>query len=103
MSEAFILIVQLATTLGARAIAELDGCWEHVVDDNWHIAINGHREPAKCSTGEDVPPFACYVQWNGWPAGLITPAGGTIAAGEAANEDTLIDALKAAIAKAEAA
>ena len=38
-----------------------------------------------------------YVEYNGFPAGLLTPMGdGCIAAGEAANEDTFIAALRRA-------
>ena len=44
-----------------------------------------------------LPAFFVRVKWNGWPAGVITPAGGTIAAGELANEDTLVEALKEAL------
>ena len=40
---------------------------------------------------------AAVVKWNGWPAGIITAAGGTIAAAELANEDTLVEALKEAL------
>ena len=44
-----------------------------------------------------LPAFFVRVKWNDWPAGIITAAGGTIAAGELANEDTLVEALKEAL------
>jgi len=36
-----------------------------------------------------VPPFNCYVEFNGWPAGVFNPFGGIIAAGELANRPRL--------------
>lgn len=94
--EVFFEIMNLAEARGVRRINELPGCWELALDKQWWIALNGHREPVKCSRGADVPPFACYVEFNGWPAGLVSPGpeGGVLAAGQAANEDALIEALR---------
>ncbi len=58
-------------------------------DEGWYVAVNGHRHEVEVR-GSKVPPFTAYVQWNGWPAGLLTPMQGTIAAGEAANGETLV-------------
>ena len=44
-----------------------------------------------------LPALFVRVKWNGWPAGIITAAGGTIAAGELAKEESLIEALKKAL------
>ena len=97
---AFALIAELAEALGVTAIGKLAGCWERDLDAHWFIAVNGHSAPTPCSKGADVPPFTCYVEWNGWPAALVTPAGGEIVAGSAANEDALIEALRDAITEA---
>lgn len=99
-SEAFALIADLAAKNGAAPLRQFEACWEHQVDETWKLFINGHREPKKTSHGLDVPAFHCLVEFNGWPAGLIHPYGGEIAAGSAANEDTLIQALRAAGAEA---
>jgi len=96
MSEVFVRIAELALALGVRGIGNLPGCWEHDVDGVWWIAMNGRATAAKCSRGPEVAPFTAYVEFNGWPAGLVTPGGGVIAAGEAANERALIEALVAA-------
>lgn len=56
--------------------------------------MNGHKTPMRCSHGIEVPPFSVYVQFNGWPAGILDAGGGVLAAGEAANEKNFIDALK---------
>lgn len=100
VSEAFIAIMNLGEALGVREIAKLDGCWEHRVDDQWFIVVNGHSEPTKCSTGAGVPPFSAYIEFNGWPAGIIHPHAGVIAAGTEANEDAFIDAVNAATRRA---
>lgn len=98
--EPFGFIGKLAAVLGVRDINQLPGCWEHAIDEHWWIAINGHREMAQTSKGDDVAPFHCWVEFNGWPAGYFDVIGGTLAAGEAANENAFIAALKAAITKA---
>lgn len=96
IKEAFFEIVKLAERLGLSGLNKFPGCWEHQVDGQWWIALNAHKEPMTCSMGAEVPPFHAYVQFNGWPAGVIDPRGGIIAAGKVANEDTFIEALKAA-------
>ena len=91
-------IAELANTLGVEKINEFEGAWLHQLDDNWTIAVNGHSKKIKCdpegTMGADIPPYSAAVWWNGWLAGLISPGGGTIAAGELANEDTFIEALE---------
>ena len=87
----------LADEILSEAAAPLNkrvGCWELRVDEQWEIAMNGHNSPIQCSHGCEVPPFAVYVQFNGWPAGVIGPSGGWIAAGEVANEDAFIAAVR---------
>lgn len=96
ITEAFAEIVKLAERRGVARINDLPGCWEPEIGGEWKIALNGHREPAKSSSGAEVPPFSAYIEYNGWPAGVIDPSGGIIAAGECANEDAFIAALRAA-------
>jgi hypothetical protein len=107
ISEAFNAVVDLALSLGVRSIKDLPACWEHQVDEYWFIAINGHNAPKfarQTASGEtEVPPFHCYIEFNGFPAGLITPYDGIIAAGSVANEDAFIAALKCATDKARGA
>lgn len=99
--EAFCRVAELCEALGEHPISKYPGCWEHTVDERWKIAVNGHKEPKKCSLS-DVPvePFNCYVTFNGWPAFIFNPYGGAGAAGEAANENTFIEALIAATERA---
>ena len=98
VSEAFSEIVELGIALGVKDIAKTPGCWEHRVDEHWWFALNPHSEPTTCSKSAGVPlkPFCVYVEFNGLPAGVLNPKGGTIAAGRLANEDALIEALKTA-------
>jgi hypothetical protein len=99
--EAFAKIAALGCALGVRDINKLPGCWEHQVDKQWWISLNGHKETIKNSDDFDVPPFHAAIKYNGWPAGLISPAGGVIAAGSRANENTFIAALEAATEQAK--
>lgn len=107
ISEAFALICDLGMKDGIKPLNQHEGCWTRKVGKQWWFAVNGldRDMPARSETGASangepfmVKPFHCYVEFNGWPAGEITPYGGIIAAGEAANEDTFIAALKAEIA-----
>lgn len=95
--EVYAKMADLGGALGVVNINQLDGCWEHQVDDKWRIAWNGHREPVKNSAGHEVPGYHIYVEYNGWPAGLIHPYGGILAAGEGANEKTFLAAIDKAL------
>ena len=95
ISEAFVAVAELGFALGLRDIAKLDGCWEYQIDERWWIALNAHDQPVACSTGAEVEPFSIYVEFNGWPAGIFSAQGGVIAAGEAANEEAFLAALRA--------
>lgn len=104
MSEKFIepmaLIAEMAARLGVNGINELPGCWEHTFEqggNEWFLALNGHREAVECSQGASVDPFHAYVQCNGWPAGVMNPFDGIMAAGAAVNEDVFVEALQAEI------
>lgn len=48
-----------------------------------------------CTEGVTVEPFHCYIEFNGWPAGVVAPWGGVIAAGDVANEAAFLAAVKA--------
>ena len=92
IAKAFVAVSEMAYRLGARKINQLPGCWEKQIDERWWVALNPHREPIKCSHGVEVQPFDCYVEYNGFPAGSFNAAGGFLAAGEAANEQSFIEA-----------
>lgn len=96
ISEAFASVLGLAVKLGVTRINEREGCWEHAIDGTWWIAINGHKTPTKCSRGPEVPFGHCYVEYNGFPAGVFSMRSGIIAAGAAANEATFIAAVQRA-------
>jgi hypothetical protein len=94
LSEAFVAIVDWATSLGAINIKLLPGCWEHDLDD-FHFAINGHAEEIVCSTGMDVEPFGALVTRNGWPFAFLNAYHGIIVAESPDDaEGFLIDALR---------
>ena len=98
ITEAFAAVAELGNALGAGPLNKHPECWECVIDERWKIAVNGHAEPKKCSlSGLPIEPFHCFIEYNGWPAGLMNPYGGTIAAGEGANEHTFIEAVRARI------
>ena len=75
---------------------------ERQVDDAWFVAFNGYAEDTpttggKDAMGQEVPvfPFSVYVEYHGWPAGMLTPSGGEFAAGAGANPGTFVAALAA--------
>ena len=71
------------------------GCWELEVDEHWWIAVNGHQGPKDCSRDVSVPPYHAYIEWCGWPAGMVSPKDGIVAAGREANYPALLQALDA--------
>jgi hypothetical protein len=83
----------------------MSGPWFRKIDDHWSIWVNGRMKPAKVGPRIDVEiqPGDCYVEFNGWPAGLfsmIDPRDGDVmAAGGLANYRTFCEALSAAIQK----
>ncbi len=101
INQAFMLLANLAHKRGVKG-ADLPGCWECEIPGidggTWWWAVNGKDEP-RTPTGRtiEVPPYHCYLEWCGWPAGIFTPFGGEICAGSVANEDAFIAALQAAI------
>lgn len=98
IADAFLLIADLAKLLDAAPLNKHSGCWEVVLDSEWRIAVNGHREEKQSSLGK-VAAFHCVVGYNGFPAGMFHPYGGIIAGGSQANESTFIEALKKKIAE----
>ncbi len=92
----FEAIVLMCARLGVTGIDKLPGCWEHQIDDQWWVAVNPHLEDVRSSRGLTVPPFSAYVEYNGWPAGIIQPLGGEFAVGEGANTQTFIAACESA-------
>ena len=101
MSLAFATIVEYVLSHGATRLDKVPGCFERDVDERWHIALNAHNEPTKDSSGCPVPAFECAITYNGWPAGIVGPYGGVMAAGSGANEDAFIDALRQNMGSAE--
>jgi hypothetical protein len=100
LSALFLKIAELAEAIGLRSIKSLPGCWEFQIDGTWWIAVNGHDEPMATSKGgTPVPPFMAYVEFNGWPAGLLDPYGGMLAAGTIANEAALTRAIETTITR----
>jgi hypothetical protein len=99
--EAFVVLADFALSHGCPPLNTLPGCWTRQVDEQWWIAVNGNKEARPAESPQHagqpimVKPYECYVEYNGWPAGLFSPGGGTIAAGAGANEDTFIAALRA--------
>jgi hypothetical protein len=96
MTEVFEKVCELGIALGWKNIAGEVGCTEWQVDESWWFAINPHGEACKCSKGAMVPAGHVYLQFNGWPFGLVNWREGMCGAGRVANEDALIAALERA-------
>ena len=101
MSETFRLICELAIACGATGLAHRATCWEREIDQHWRVALNGTRAPlSPARGGPPIPAFSALLEFNGWPAGVVDPRGGVIAAGDCANEASVIAALRGAIERA---
>jgi hypothetical protein len=82
MNLAFLGCCALAQKDGVGLIKYLPDATYRRTVGSWEIALNGETIQAA-------------LKFNGWPAGIIDPAGGIIAAGDAANEDSFIAAIEA--------
>ena len=81
-----------------RGLAPVKGKVVQETFGSWLVVMNGTREPVSGEPSgtmgyRDLPPVHAALFYNGWFAGEINPAGGWIAAGEAANEQTFISAM----------
>lgn len=99
-------IIELSKLEGLSTIK--DSVWQKQIDDTWYVAVNAKSvdvevEP-KDAMKVTLKPYYVAVWYNGWLAGYFHPAaGGVIAAHpspKGANEETLIAAMNAALAKA---
>jgi len=98
-------VLELSQAHGVESIKDLDGAWEIAIDDHWYLAVNGHEEPVTVEPDGmmevELEPFCFCVWYNGWVAGIFTPFEGEFAAGEAANEHTFVEAIRAHIERME--
>lgn len=103
--ELFVAAVEMAGRIGFAPHANLKAFqvatgkpWSHELG-NWFVAINTDSKPAHGGPAGgmdcDIPPCSVGVWWNGWLAGFVDGGGGCIVAGECANEDSLLTALRA--------
>jgi hypothetical protein len=98
LSTTFMAIAEYALATGAAPIK--DKLWHVKLDKSWEFVVNGFMEEketgpfgqSRCS--HKIGPAECYIEFNGWPAGIINPYRGSFAAGELANEQTFCEALK---------
>lgn len=91
--EVFAEIAKLCDSMKLPPLNEFPDCWECKLDERWTIAVNAHKEK-KIWRDIEIAPFHCYVEFNGFPAGIFSPRGGAIAAGSEANESKLIEAIQ---------
>ena len=95
IAEAFYLASQVlynkAQEEGYKHLGEYPGIIKATLG-SWDIRLHTHDEKIE---GDD--PFTIYVEYNGWPAGVVDAGGGVIAAGAAANEDAFIAACREAL------
>lgn len=96
-NETFGLLAEFAVATGAKSIGDLAGCWEKRIDEHWWVAVNGHLDEVACSREAPVPPRHAYIEYDGWPAGVLSEQGGVVTMGEVANEDSLKAALRRAV------
>ena len=95
ISEVFDLIATIGLKEHADPLSKYLEGWRYRVDEHWFIVVNGTKESIKYGKSKiPIPPVNCWVEFNGWPAGLFDPFGGIMAAGSMANEDSFINALK---------
>ena len=98
---AFMRLVELHAARKLPDLKAMGGAWTCEIGNGWIARLNGTTVDREID-GFKVPPFSALVECDGWPAGLIDPGGGTIAAGARINEAALVTALETAIREAGA-
>ena len=97
------LIFEIHKRDGIPGIGKLPGLWERTLDSRWKFWVNGHMETLK-TLGKETPvhPGDCYVEFNGWPAGIFSliTGEGVICAGTEGNYENFCKALRAAVKEA---
>lgn len=94
LEKIFELVTELA--IKDKVVPIMDKIWERKIDKHWKIVVNGYNE-TKELCGIEIPAYHIYVEFNGFPAGLINPFDGIICAGKEANIERFIGALETAI------
>lgn len=97
ISEAFLA---MASMFERRGRVPLKGKLVTETCGPWQVCMNGTPEtirvdPPDSMGCDEVPPVHAAIFFNGWLAGVLSPFGGWIAAGEAANEATFTAAMEA--------
>jgi len=97
IAEAWYLVTQLAMreleTRGYANLREYPGILELELESGrWKFEIHAQDQEIDGLKMPDV-----RIHFNGWPAGVMGPGGGLMAAGEVANEDAMIATLKQAL------
>lgn len=107
LSQFWQLAAELADVTKAAPMNRLPGAWFVRVDEQWEFAVNGHDRVVSCvrfrhhrGAPVTIPPFEVYGEFNGWPALIGNPYAAAIAAGDAANFETLLAALRSKIEEA---
>jgi hypothetical protein len=99
--NAIALICDLHKADGVEPIGRMRGAWFRRIDNHWSIWVNGQMTAQAGGPGGDVsiPPGECYVEFNGWPAGIFSmlTGEGELAAGELANYGSFCAALQSAV------
>jgi hypothetical protein len=94
----FVAIADLAQAVGRIPIGEW--AYPFTTDQRYMLWVNGgkelHWQPEGCVALIDR--FYAYLEFNGWPASLVCPAGGSVTV----PEDQLIAALAAEVAAVKA-
>jgi len=82
----FVAIADLATAHGRIPIGEWDsGAFQ--TDARYRVRVNGGPHAGWC----DIPRFYALIEFDGWPAALVSPGGGHVVTDE--------DAMIAAVAR----
>ena len=103
LAVAPLKVAELAAKLECTPINQQPGAWVCDIDPHWRVAVNGQKGVLGIPSTDthmgitELPSYHLAVWFNGWLAGMMSPFEGVIAYGEAANEDTFIAAIEAAI------
>lgn len=89
-------LMEAHARLGLPPVATMPGkLWRGSVGP-WSFVVNANRRARKLENGVTIKGYETYIEYNGWPAGVLDLLGrGQFAAGSGANPKTFVAAVEA--------
>jgi hypothetical protein len=80
-NELFFKIATLAEYQGVSRHSVPKGCWNVTINNEWTLSLNLQETEQPNHRAIEIPPYAAYVEHNGFPSGIVGATGGALMIG----------------------